>query len=202
MTTKGRKRDNNVRTAILDSLTAMIVEGCGLAHIPIERLAKHAGVSKTTIYKWWPGKEDIFCEAFFHWTDNHLPTLAFADHGAENFYPQFLLRATEIRQFHRGAIARTMLGLTLEHDAIAQQFQQHYQLPRYRAMQSSLQEWLGPEAIQNDISLFLDLTFSLIYNFSAPNIAQTDANLSEEITRIFQLIFPQAQLQSLIDNSR
>ncbi|HEX4502687.1 MAG TPA: TetR/AcrR family transcriptional regulator [Scandinavium sp.] len=189
-----------MRTAILDSLTAMITEGCGLAHIPIERLAKHAGVSKTTIYKWWPGKEDIFCEAFFHWTDNHLPTLAFADHGAETFFQQFLLRATEIRQFHRGAIARTMLGLTLEHDAIAQQFQQNYQLPRYQAMQRSLQEWLGTEAKREDISLFLDLTFSLIYNFSSPNIAQTDAHLCEEITRVFHLIFPQVTLRQVNDN--
>jgi AcrR family transcriptional regulator len=48
----------------------------GLADFTIERVARLSGVSKTTIYKWWPSRGALALDGYFHAVE---PTLAFPD---------------------------------------------------------------------------------------------------------------------------
>jgi AcrR family transcriptional regulator len=50
----------------------------GMRAVTIERVAAEAGVSKTTIYKWWPSKGALAFDGYFHATESEL---AFADTG-------------------------------------------------------------------------------------------------------------------------
>jgi AcrR family transcriptional regulator len=50
----------------------------GSADLTYERVAREAGVSKTTLYKWWPSRGALALDGYFHAVED---TLAFADTG-------------------------------------------------------------------------------------------------------------------------
>ena len=50
----------------------------GSADLTFERVARQAGVSKTTLYKWWPSKGALALDGYFHAVET---TLAFSDTG-------------------------------------------------------------------------------------------------------------------------
>lgn len=55
-------RSEQSRRAILDAAISMIGE-LGYDNISIEAIARQAGVSKQTIYRWWPSKGAVILEA-------------------------------------------------------------------------------------------------------------------------------------------
>lgn len=184
---RGRKRDDSVRLSILSAMLQLVEEGNSFARISVEQLARQAGVSKTTIYKWWPGKEDIFCEAFLLHACEALPVLEYDAGNQRDFYAQFIIRTIEMRKFHRTPVARVMIGLALEHPEIANQLYEKHQQPRFHAMRKIFAGWFTDHATQEDITFFLKMSFSLIYNFSAAN---SDEEVVTLIRRLFRTVFP------------
>ncbi|WP_133159300.1 TetR/AcrR family transcriptional regulator [Superficieibacter electus] len=184
---RGRKRDDSVRVSILTAMLSLVEEGTSFARINVEQLARQAGVSKTTIYKWWPGKEDIFCEAFLRHASEALPILGYDAGNQHDFYAQFLGRIIEMRAFHRTAVARVMTGLALEHPQIAHQLNEKHQQPRFQAMRTIFETWFLERASKDDITFFLEMSFSLIYNFSATT---RDEDVVSLIRRLFRTVFP------------
>lgn len=184
---RGRRRDDSVRISILTAMLTLVEDGVGFARINVEQLARQAGVSKTTIYKWWPGKEAIFCEAFLRHASEALPVLEYDAGNQRDFYAQFIARVIEMRKFHRTAVARVMIGLALEHPDIASQLNEKHQQPRYQAMRTIFESWFLEHATKEDIAFFLEMSFSLIYNFSA---ARSDEDIVALIRRLFRTVFP------------
>ncbi|MGX2997601.1 TetR/AcrR family transcriptional regulator [Streptomyces sp. JNUCC 64] len=60
---RGRPRSEAAERAILEVAVRLLEEGVPLADISIERIARTAGVGKATIYRRWPGKEELFADA-------------------------------------------------------------------------------------------------------------------------------------------
>ncbi|MFL6074226.1 MAG: TetR/AcrR family transcriptional regulator [Mycobacteriales bacterium] len=58
----GRPRSERARRAILDAAYAQLAAH-GFADLSIEGIAAAAGVSKQTIYRWWPSKAEVVLEA-------------------------------------------------------------------------------------------------------------------------------------------
>ncbi|GAA3909837.1 TetR/AcrR family transcriptional regulator [Streptomyces sp. NPDC003737] len=44
----------------------------GVADLTFERVARAAGVSKTTLYKWWPSKGALALDGYFHAVEEAL----------------------------------------------------------------------------------------------------------------------------------
>jgi AcrR family transcriptional regulator len=61
---RGRPRSEQSRLAILDATTELLLEH-GLAGASMDAVAERAGVSKATIYRWWPSKEALALEAVY-----------------------------------------------------------------------------------------------------------------------------------------
>jgi len=61
---RGRPRDARAHQAILDATSELLVEA-GYRHLTIESVARRAGVSKATIYRWWESKGLLVYEAVF-----------------------------------------------------------------------------------------------------------------------------------------
>ncbi|MER6599796.1 TetR/AcrR family transcriptional regulator [Streptomyces parvus] len=59
---RGRPRSAAAERAILDAVIALLEAGEPLAGLSIERIARTAGVGKATIYRRWPGKEELFVD--------------------------------------------------------------------------------------------------------------------------------------------
>jgi AcrR family transcriptional regulator len=62
-TNRGRPRDPRTRTAILAAARALLEKG-GLTAVTIEAIADKAGVSRPTIYRYWPNAPAVAMAAF------------------------------------------------------------------------------------------------------------------------------------------
>ena len=60
---RGRPRDPRTRAAILDAARALLERG-GLTAVTIEAIAAKAGVSRPTIYRYWPNAPAVAMAAF------------------------------------------------------------------------------------------------------------------------------------------
>ena len=58
----GRPRSEQADQAIIDAALSLFAES-GPEGLCIERVAARAGVGKATIYRRWPGKEDLLLDA-------------------------------------------------------------------------------------------------------------------------------------------
>jgi AcrR family transcriptional regulator len=62
---RGRPRSEKARVAILESAAELLLER-GLSAVSMDTVAERAGVSKATIYRWWPTKETLALDALFN----------------------------------------------------------------------------------------------------------------------------------------
>ncbi|RFU88360.1 TetR/AcrR family transcriptional regulator [Streptomyces triticagri] len=72
---RGRRPSDEVRADVLHTVGEILLDE-GLADFTIERVARQSGVSKTTIYKWWPSRGALALDGYFHKVET---TLAFPD---------------------------------------------------------------------------------------------------------------------------
>jgi AcrR family transcriptional regulator len=62
---RGRPRSDKARDAVLAAGADLLLER-GLTAVSMDEVAAHAGVSKATIYRWWPSKETLALDALYH----------------------------------------------------------------------------------------------------------------------------------------
>jgi AcrR family transcriptional regulator len=60
---RGRPRSERARRAILKA-AGELLERHGFTAVTMERIAERAGVSKATIYRWWPNKAAVMTDSF------------------------------------------------------------------------------------------------------------------------------------------
>ena len=59
----GRPRDPGVAEAIFEAVTDLLAEGASIEALTVEAIAAKAGVGKATIYRRWPGKDEMIMDA-------------------------------------------------------------------------------------------------------------------------------------------
>jgi len=62
---RGRPRSEKARLAILEAAAELLLVQ-GLSAVSMDAVAERAGVSKATIYRWWPTKESLALDALFN----------------------------------------------------------------------------------------------------------------------------------------
>src|SRR5260221_13739500 len=129
-----RPRSEVSKQAILEAAYALLKRG-GIASASSDELARAAGVSKATLYRWWKTKEAILLDAFF---EKLKPVLPYEADGS----PLAALRRNVIRgaawlQSEGGRIAVRLISEVYEDPKLRRLFLDHFYLPR-RAMQLQL----------------------------------------------------------------
>ncbi len=61
---RGRPRSEKARQAILAAAAELLLDR-GLSAVSMDAVAERAGVSKATIYRWWPSKEALALDALY-----------------------------------------------------------------------------------------------------------------------------------------
>jgi AcrR family transcriptional regulator len=61
---RGRPRSEKAKAAILEAATELLLAR-GLSGVSMDAVAERAGVSKATIYRWWPTKEALALDALY-----------------------------------------------------------------------------------------------------------------------------------------
>lgn len=68
----GRPRSEKTKIDILTAAYDLLIEN-GFDSVTVEKIAERAGVSKATIYKWWPNKASVVMDGFLNTTSVTLP---------------------------------------------------------------------------------------------------------------------------------
>ena len=104
----GRPRSEQSRRASLNSTLKLLHEPGGFPDLSIEAIAADAGVSKATVYRWWPTKAVLVADAFAASSDEEL---RFPDTGSViSDMSLQMRRAIRIFRSKRGRIVAALLA--------------------------------------------------------------------------------------------
>ncbi len=158
----GRPRSERARQAILDAAADLLVEG-GLARTTMEAIAARAGVSKVTIYKWWPSRGAVAIDAYFH---RYRATAEFEDTGdlATDLTGQIRLLVDAFRG-RAGEVMAELIGQAQTDPALADILRTHWIEPRRAASTEVLQRAVERGEIRSDIDIpvVMDQLYGPIY---------------------------------------
>jgi AcrR family transcriptional regulator len=146
----GRPRSEKTRLAILEAAADVMLES-GFAATTMESIAARAGVSKVTIYKWWPSRGAVAIDAYFH---RYRETINFSDTGdvAADLTGQILLVVKAFRG-RAGEVMAELLGHAQSDPALAEMWRERWLQPRRDATIVVLRRGIDRGQIRSDVSL-------------------------------------------------
>ncbi len=107
----GRPRSERARRAILQAANELL-EGEGFAAVTMEAIAERAGVSKATIYRWWPNRAAVVMDGFLSTVSSEVP-FPHTGHAREDIR----LHMRRLTDAFGGRIGRTVAALLAEGQA-------------------------------------------------------------------------------------
>lgn len=158
----GRPRSERVRLAILEAAADLLEEG-GLAAASIEAIAARAGVSKVTIYKWWPSRGAVAIDAYFN---RYRETVAFEDVGDLARELTTHIR-TLITMFsgRAGQIMAELMGQAQSDPALGEMVRTRWVAPRREATTEALKRAIERGELRPDVDLevLMDQLYGPVY---------------------------------------
>ena len=190
----GRPRSEAARRAILRAAGDLLARD-GFADVSVEAIAVEAGVSKATIYRWWPGKAAVVMDAFLAAAG---PCAPFPDTGCleEDLRGQMraLARAFSGRM---GTVLRGVLAEAQSDPEAAEAFRTRYLAPRRAETRRVLERarargQLCPHA---DLETAADALYGpLYYRLTAGHAPLDAAFVDALISLVFQGLRPSCPL--------
>jgi AcrR family transcriptional regulator len=154
-TTLGRPRSEESRQGILEAAYELL-KTKGFRSIGSHEIAKAAGVSSATLYRWWTSKEEILFDACF---EHMRPILAVSSAGSGlSRLRRYALRATEFLRSEDGAVmARLLIGIR-DDTRLHQMFLQRYMMPRRQIQRQIIEEAIASGELKRttDPELLID----------------------------------------------
>jgi len=158
----GRPRSEHTRLAILEAAADLLIEG-GFAATTIESIAARAGVSKVTIYKWWPSRGSVAVDAYFY---RYRETLNFPDSG--NLFEDLTSQMTSLIEAFRGRAGEIMaelIGQAQSDPALALTLRTKWLQPRRERTTVVLQRAIDRGEVRADVSIpvLMDQLYGPLY---------------------------------------
>lgn len=149
--TPGRKRDETTRDAILTAAFNMI-EAEGYRGFTIEGVAQRSGAGKTTIYRWWPTKEDLAFDALMK---------EFSASFADDYHPDsvidgikhYLHKLGESFNGKPGKVLAAFVGGGQCQATSAERFRERFLAPRREKGRMALQKGIATGELRADIDI-------------------------------------------------
>jgi AcrR family transcriptional regulator len=162
---RGRPRSEQRRRAILDAAIELLLAQ-GLQGVSMDEVADHAGVSKATIYRWWPSKETLALDALYHQWDTFRPSLP--DTGSLRGDLLALVRPW-VRRARKRPYARVVAALVEETHTdpeFAKLYHERFVNPRRDPARAVLERAIERDEIpeDTDVELALDLLYGPLFH--------------------------------------
>jgi AcrR family transcriptional regulator len=162
---RGRPRSEKARRAILDAAIELLLEQ-GLEAVTMDEVADRAGVSKATIYRWWPSKETLALDALYH--EWEAGATVRADTGSLRGDLLALLRPW-IRRLRTRPYGRVLAALITEartDPEFAKEYKAHFVELRRDPARAVFQRAIerGEIPTNTDVDLALDLIYGPVYH--------------------------------------
>ncbi len=158
----GRPRSESTRLAILEAAADLLVEG-GLGAATMESIAARAGVSKVTIYKWWPSRGSVAIDAYFH---RYRETSNFPDSGNlfEDLTSQMSIMIDAFRG-RAGEIMAELIGQAQSDAALAHTLRTRWLQPRREKTTTVLQRAIDRGEVRSDVTIpvLMDQLYGPLY---------------------------------------
>jgi AcrR family transcriptional regulator len=159
---RGRRPADEVRADVLHAAGELILTE-GLADLTFERIARLSGVSKTTLYKWWPSRGALALDGYFHAVE---PALAFADTGDLREDLRAQLHAFAALMATPGGRALLQLVAQAQTDPdLAASLGELYTAPRRRLAEERLERAQAAGALREDVQprVLVDQLWGAVY---------------------------------------
>ncbi|MDQ6615503.1 MAG: TetR/AcrR family transcriptional regulator [Actinomycetota bacterium] len=162
---RGRPRSEAARLAILATTTELLLEH-GLAGVSMDAVAAGAGVSKATIYRWWPTKEILALEALHHSWGDIEPQPPGTDSLRGDLLALLLPWARRLRARPYGRVIAAFVTEAQSDPAFAEHYQGRFVEPRREQGRAALARAVarGELPSDTDVGLALDLLYGPIYH--------------------------------------
>jgi AcrR family transcriptional regulator len=162
---RGRPRSEAARNAILDAAAELLLAH-GLGEVSMDAVAERAGVSKATIYRWWPTKETLALEALYWEWDTARPTAD--DTGSLRGDLLAVLRPwlRRIRARPYGHVIAALVTEANTDPAFAEQYRARFVEPRRQPARALFERAIerGEIPADTDVEVALDLLFGPVYH--------------------------------------
>lgn len=145
-------RSEHSRQAILQSTMKLLdereAESVSIQQLSIERIAREAGVSKTTIYRWWPNKAAVIIDTFL---ENHiLATTVRDDLPALEALREHVAALASVYAGHEGRLMAQLIAECQYDPATLEEFKKHFWRPRREAVSVLIERAIAEGAIRGD----------------------------------------------------
>ncbi|MEH3107830.1 MAG: TetR/AcrR family transcriptional regulator [Sphingomonas fennica] len=160
-----------------------------LQSITIEAIAKNAGVSKATIYRWWDSKALIAIDAFMEHHLIHTPMRR--DLKPSDAIAQHMRDLAEQYRGFGGRIVAQILAEGQSDPVIAREFRSRFHYGRRAVVREVLEEWRrsGEISERTNIEVLMDVLYGPIYMRLMVGHAPIDARFVIDYQRyIFPLL--------------
>jgi AcrR family transcriptional regulator len=159
---RGRPRSENARRAVLDAAAGLALEGA--AGAGVDAIAARAGVSRTTVYKWWPSAAAVLLEGLLERTHETLQSPPSAT--TRDALGGYLARlVTLFRDTPAGALLRELTATSANDAGVGRALVDDWLAPRRTAVVDLLVEGVRRGEIRSglDYDSVIDVLFAPIY---------------------------------------
>ena len=137
----------------------------GMARVSMDAVAERAGVSKATIYRWWPSKERLALDALVEWAATGGSP---RDTGSLRADLLALVRpwVREIRRRPFGRVIAALVTAAQSDPGFAAEYRRHFVEQRRAPMRAALELAIarGEAPADLDVDVALDLIYGPIYH--------------------------------------
>ncbi|MEO8006812.1 MAG: TetR/AcrR family transcriptional regulator [Betaproteobacteria bacterium] len=179
-TLRGRPRSMECHGAILDSVLQLMQQE-GYNAVTIEGVARHAGVGKQTIYRWWGSRAELILEAFANHAADLVPT---PDRGSLREDLEVFISAGFKRLFKGyGEIMRGLMADAILDPEFNKILREAFILRRRAATKEILKRGIqrGEIAKDTDMDLMIDMLFGPVWFRLLVQHAKLDATFARQI---------------------
>ncbi|MER5577322.1 TetR/AcrR family transcriptional regulator [Streptomyces massasporeus] len=161
---RGRRPADEVRADVFRVVGEVLLEE-GIADLTFERVARLSGVSKTTLYKWWPSKGALALDGYFHAVEE---TLAFEDTGdvRADLTRQLRAFAHIMTGTPAGRVVTELIGQSQTDEDLATAFRSLYSSERRRLAGERLLRAKEQGQIRDDVDvqILVDQLWGAVYH--------------------------------------
>ncbi|WP_058304277.1 TetR/AcrR family transcriptional regulator [Gorillibacterium timonense] len=159
---RGRPRNVETQKAILTASYDLLLEK-GFGSVTVEKIAERAGVSKATIYKWWPNKAAVVMDGFLFAAEARLPV---PDTGSA--LEDILMHAANVSRFmtsREGTVITELIGEGQSDLGLAEAYRTRYFQPRRQEARHLLERGIerGDLKKELDVEVCIDLIYGPIF---------------------------------------
>ena len=159
---RGRPRSENARRAILDAAAELALQGA--AGAGIDAIAARAGVSRTTVYKWWPSAAAVLLEGLLERTRDTIESPASTT--TRDALGEYLARLVVlVRDTPAGALLRGLTAASATDTAVGHALVDDWLAPRRAAVVELLTEGVRRGEVRDGLhyNSVIDVLFAPIY---------------------------------------